>query len=62
VNFKKICVLGLGSIGLPTASTSAACGLQVVGVDVNPQVLATLRIAASTSISLVCGKLLQQLL
>jgi len=43
VNFKKICVLGLGYIGLPTASTFATHGLQVVGVDVNPRVLATLR-------------------
>jgi len=43
VNYKKICVLGLGYIGLPTASTFATHGLQVVGVDVNPQVLETLR-------------------
>jgi UDP-N-acetyl-D-mannosaminuronic acid dehydrogenase len=43
VNFKKICVLGLGYIGLPTASTFATHGLQVVGVDVNRGVLATLR-------------------
>ncbi len=43
MNFKKICVLGLGYIGLPTASTFATHGLQVVGVDVNPGVLATLR-------------------
>jgi len=43
VKFKKICVLGLGYIGLPTASTFASHGLQVVGVDVNPRVLATLR-------------------
>ncbi len=41
--FTKICVLGLGYIGLPTASTFATHGLQVVGVDVNPHVLATLR-------------------
>ena len=43
MNFTKICVLGLGYIGLPTASTFATHGLQVVGVDVNPQVLETLR-------------------
>ena len=41
--FTKLCVLGLGYIGLPTASTFATHGLQVVGVDVNPQVLETLR-------------------
>jgi UDP-N-acetyl-D-mannosaminuronic acid dehydrogenase len=43
VKIKKICVLGLGYIGLPTASTFAAHGLQVDGVDVNPRVLASLR-------------------
>ncbi|MCB0084738.1 MAG: hypothetical protein KDE47_27545 [Caldilineaceae bacterium] len=31
----KICVLGLGYIGLPTASILATHGHQVVGVDVN---------------------------
>jgi UDP-N-acetyl-D-mannosaminuronic acid dehydrogenase len=43
VNFQKICVLGLGYIGLPTASTFATNGLEVVGVDVNPHVVETLR-------------------
>jgi len=43
MTFTKLCVLGLGYIGLPTASTFATNGLQVVGVDVNPQVLETLR-------------------
>jgi UDP-N-acetyl-D-mannosaminuronic acid dehydrogenase len=43
LNFKKICVLGLGYIGLPTASTFATNGLRVVGVDVNQHILATLR-------------------
>lgn len=41
--FHKICVLGLGYIGLPTASTFATHGLQVVGVDVNRRVIDTLR-------------------
>lgn len=41
--FEKICVLGLGYIGLPTASTFASHGLQVIGVDVNPHVVDTLR-------------------
>ncbi len=39
----RICVLGLGYIGLPTASTFATHGLQVIGVDVNPHVVETLR-------------------
>ena len=43
MNFQKICVLGLGYIGLPTASTFATNGVKVVGVDVNPHVLDTLR-------------------
>jgi UDP-N-acetyl-D-mannosaminuronic acid dehydrogenase len=42
VNFQKICVLGLGYIGLPTASTFATHGLKVIGVDINPQVVKTL--------------------
>lgn len=40
--FTSICVLGLGYIGLPTASTFATHGLHVVGVDVNLQVITTL--------------------
>ena len=42
MKFNKICVLGLGYIGLPTASTFATNGIQVVGVDVNPHVVSTL--------------------
>jgi UDP-N-acetyl-D-mannosaminuronic acid dehydrogenase len=43
VNFQKICVLGLGYIGLPTASTFATHGLRVVGVDINLHVIETLQ-------------------
>ena len=43
MNLEKICVLGLGYIGLPTASTFATHGLRVVGVDINPHVIETLR-------------------
>ncbi len=43
MKFNSICVLGLGYIGLPTASTFATHGLQVLGVDVNPSILRTLR-------------------
>ncbi len=43
MNFNHICVLGLGYIGLPTASTFAAHGLEVTGVDNNPGVVATLQ-------------------
>jgi len=43
VEFKKICVLGMGYIGLPTASTFATHGINVVGVDVNPHIIETLQ-------------------
>ena len=43
MEFKKICVLGLGYIGLPTASTFATHGVKVVGVDVNQHVVEVLR-------------------
>lgn len=43
MNFNKVCVLGLGYIGLPTASTFATHGLQVIGVDINPEVVQTLQ-------------------
>lgn len=37
-----VCVLGLGYIGLPTASILATNGFQVIGVDVNPHVVETI--------------------
>ena len=40
--FNKLCVIGLGYIGLPTASTFAAHGLEVLGVDINPNVVEAL--------------------
>jgi UDP-N-acetyl-D-mannosaminuronic acid dehydrogenase len=43
VNFQKICILGLGYIGLPTASTFATHGLNVVGVDIDPRIIEALR-------------------
>jgi UDP-N-acetyl-D-mannosaminuronic acid dehydrogenase len=39
---KKICVLGLGYIGLPTASIMATKGYSVVGVDTDPKVVDTI--------------------
>ncbi len=38
---KSICVLGLGYIGLPTASVMATNGYKVLGVDVHPRVVDT---------------------
>ena len=43
MQFDKICVLGLGYIGLPTASTFATHGVHVIGVDVNQRVVETLQ-------------------
>ena len=38
-SFKKISVIGLGYIGLPTAAMLATQGIEVVGVDVNPFII-----------------------
>lgn len=43
MKFEKICILGMGYIGLPTAAMFASRGVQVVGVDVNQRILSTLR-------------------
>lgn len=37
--FQSICVLGLGYIGLPTASVLAANGVKVIGIDVQQSVV-----------------------
>ncbi|CEG11941.1 exported hypothetical protein [groundwater metagenome] len=39
---RKICVIGLGYIGLPTATMFATHGYNVVGVDINPEVVESL--------------------
>ena len=39
---KKVCVLGLGYVGLPTACMLAMQGHQVIGVDVDPRVVQTI--------------------
>jgi UDP-N-acetyl-D-mannosaminuronic acid dehydrogenase len=38
----RVCVLGLGYIGLPTASILATHGFKVIGVDVNEEVVKTI--------------------
>jgi UDP-N-acetyl-D-mannosaminuronic acid dehydrogenase len=43
VKFDKVCILGLGYIGLPTASVFATRGVRVLGVDVNTKVIETLQ-------------------
>jgi UDP-N-acetyl-D-mannosaminuronic acid dehydrogenase len=39
---ETVCVIGLGYVGLPTASVLAANGVKVLGVDVDPRVLESL--------------------
>ena len=34
-DFKKLCVVGLGYVGLPTAAVFASRGMDVIGVDIN---------------------------
>jgi len=41
-DLKQACFMGLGYIGLPTATISAANGIKVLGVDVNPSVVDTI--------------------
>lgn len=42
MGFKRVCVLGLGYIGLPTAAMLASKGLAVSGVDIRPSVIDSL--------------------
>ena len=43
MKFNHICIIGLGYIGLPTASTFASRGIKVTGVDNNPDVIKSLQ-------------------
>jgi UDP-N-acetyl-D-mannosaminuronic acid dehydrogenase len=38
-SIKTVCVVGLGYIGLPTGATLASRGVDVIGVDINPQIV-----------------------
>jgi UDP-N-acetyl-D-mannosaminuronic acid dehydrogenase len=44
---KTVCVVGLGYIGLPTAALLASNGYRVVGVDLNPEAVATINQGAA---------------
>ena len=41
-SFNRICVVGLGYIGLPTAAVFAENGVEIVGVDTNARVVETI--------------------
>ena len=45
-----ISVIGLGYVGLPTAAVIANRGIQVIGVDVDPNVIAAITQPAESSI------------
>lgn len=42
MDFKRISVIGLGYIGLPTAAVLASRGIEVIGVDVNQKAVDTI--------------------
>jgi UDP-N-acetyl-D-mannosaminuronic acid dehydrogenase len=52
MSFKRICVIGLGYIGLPTALMMVDCGLTVIGVDVNQTLIDDLNHSNTTPISI----------
>jgi UDP-N-acetyl-D-mannosaminuronic acid dehydrogenase len=41
LSFKKVCVVGLGYIGLPTAALMTSRGIQILGVDIDSSVVET---------------------
>jgi UDP-N-acetyl-D-mannosaminuronic acid dehydrogenase len=43
VKYNKLCVIGMGYIGLPTASTFAMHGVETLGVDISPAIIETLK-------------------
>ena len=40
---KKCCVIGLGYIGLPTSTIIASSNYKVVGYDINPTIIKTIK-------------------
>lgn len=44
MDFSSLCVIGMGYIGLPTASVFASKGLQVTGMDINAEIIDDLEI------------------
>jgi UDP-N-acetyl-D-mannosaminuronic acid dehydrogenase len=43
MKISSLCIIGMGYIGLPTASVFASKGIQVTGVDTNPRIIASLK-------------------
>ena len=44
MNFESLCVIGMGYIGLPTSSIFASNGLQVIGMDINADIIEDLKV------------------
>ena len=44
MDFKSLCVIGMGYIGLPTASIFASNGLRVTGMDINADIIDGLKV------------------
>ena len=42
MKFNTICMIGLGYIGLPTAAVFASRKINVIGVDINEETVATI--------------------
>jgi len=42
IQYKRVSMIGLGYIGLPTAALIASRGCEVLGIDVSPSIVATL--------------------
>lgn len=42
MGYSQVCFVGLGYIGLPTATIAANHGLKVLGIDINPHVVETI--------------------
>ena len=40
--FNRLCVIGLGYVGLPTAAAFATNNIEVIGVDTDPDRVATI--------------------
>ena len=59
---KKVCILGLGYIGLPTACVFARHGLQVTSVDTNEHVVDTLNSGSVHIYEPGLGELVQEVL
>jgi len=57
---KKICILGLGYIGMPTAAMFASNGYSIVGVDVNKNVVEQLNKGIITIEEPYLGELVKQ--